>query len=171
MGTEGDSFFVVFKTAQAALAAAAQAQRELAIHPWPRGERVRVRMGIHTGTPGVHDGGYVGMDVHRAARIAGAAHGGQIVVSSTTAELLAGRLADGMTLRKLGSHRLKDIAGPEHMYQLQGERLQVEFPPLKTLGAASSMPRPATALVGRDGELVEIAAALGYRCSSNALKV
>jgi class 3 adenylate cyclase len=84
LGTEGDSFFVVFPTAQGAVAAAVQAQGDLAAFEWPAGEQVRVRMGIHTGTPLVHDGGYVGMDVHRAARIAGSAHGGQVVVSSAT---------------------------------------------------------------------------------------
>jgi class 3 adenylate cyclase len=77
LGTEGDSFFVVFPTAPAAVAAAVQAQRSLAAFEWPVGESVRVRMGIHTGSPTQHDGGYVGMDVHRAARIASAAHGGQ----------------------------------------------------------------------------------------------
>ncbi len=88
LGTEGDSFYVVFPTAPAAVTAAAQAQRELAAFQWPGGERVRVRMGIHTGNPTVHDGAYVGMDVHRAARIAGAAHGGQVVVSQATAHLV-----------------------------------------------------------------------------------
>ena len=85
LGTEGDSFFVAFGTAPEAVAAAVQAQRELAGFDWPAGGRLRVRMGIHTGAPMVHDGGYVGMDVHRAARIAGAAHGGQVLVSEATA--------------------------------------------------------------------------------------
>jgi class 3 adenylate cyclase len=113
MGTEGDSFFVVFPTAEGAVSAAAQAQRELTQHPWSSGEPVRVRIGIHTGTPMLHDGGYVGMDVHRAARIAGAAHGGQVVVSSVTAELVAAILPDGVGLRDLGCHRLKDIVEDE----------------------------------------------------------
>src|SRR4051812_39487570 len=82
MGTEGDSFFVVFETAGAAVRAAVQAQCALAEHVWPAGESVRVRMGIHTGTPQVHEGDYWGMDVHRAARIAAAAHGGQVIVSA-----------------------------------------------------------------------------------------
>src|SRR4051812_925770 len=90
MGTEGDSFFVVFPTAPAAVAAVSQAQRELQTYPWPQGESVRVRMGLHTGNPTVHRGGYVGMDVHRAARIAGAAHGGQVVLSDSTAHLVVG---------------------------------------------------------------------------------
>jgi class 3 adenylate cyclase len=92
LGTEGDSFFVVFSTAEAAVLAASQAQQALSAYPWPEGQQVRVRMGIHTGAPAVHDGGYVGMDVHRAARIAAAAHGGQVVVSTATAELVHGCL-------------------------------------------------------------------------------
>ncbi len=157
MGTEGDSFFVVFPTAPGAVAAATQAQRELAGYPWPGGERVRVRIGIHTGSPTVHAGGYVGMDVHRAARIAGAAHGGQVVLSDATASLIRGRLPDGVDLRDLGSHRLKDIARPERLYQLDIGGLLEEFPPLRTLGTATSLPIPVTPLVGREGELAELA--------------
>jgi class 3 adenylate cyclase len=112
IGTEGDSFFVVFPTAEAAVAAAAQAQRGLAQFAWPAGERVRVRIGIHTGSPQIHDGGYVGMDVHRAARIAAATHGGQVVISQATANLLTGRLPAQATLRDLGRHQLKDIPRP-----------------------------------------------------------
>jgi predicted ATPase/class 3 adenylate cyclase len=160
LGTEGDSFFVVFSTAEGAVAAACQAQRELASYPWQGGERVWVRMGIHTGTPVVHDGGYVGMDVHRAARIAGAAHGGQVVVSSATAELVGGCLPEDVGLRDLGRHRLKDITRDEHLFELSIEGLASDFPPLKSLGAASSLPRPTTPLVGRDGELAELTALL-----------
>jgi predicted ATPase/class 3 adenylate cyclase len=161
LGTEGDSFFVVFPTAPEAVAAAAQAQLELDQFPWPNQEPMRVRMGIHTGFPQLHDGDYVGMDVHRAARIAGAAHGGQIVVSSPTAELARVHLPVGVSLRDLGDHRLKDLPGPEHLFQISIEGLPGDFPPLKTLGAASSLPRPATALVGRDRELAELRALLG----------
>ena len=167
LGTEGDSFFVVFTTAVDAVAAATAAQRKLATYPWPAGEQVRVRMGIHTGSPTVHDDGYVGMDVHRAARIAGAAHGGQVVISSTTAELVSHRLPEQVSFRDLGSQQLKDIPQPEHVFQLAIEGLQAEFPALKTLGAATSLPRPATALVGRDGELAELTALL----SSPALRL
>jgi len=156
LGTEGDSFFVVFPTAEGAVAAATQAQRELAAFDWSGGEPVRVRMGIHTGTPTVHDGGYVGMDVHRAARIAGAAHGGQVVISSATAELVGGRLPERVDLRDLGNHRLKDIARPERLLQLAIEGLPGDFPPIKTLGAATSLPTPLTPLVGRDSELAEL---------------
>lgn len=156
MGTEGDSFFVVFATAPAAVAAAVRGQRDLADHAWPGGERVRVRMGIHTGNPTVHDGGYVGMDVHRAARIAGAAHGGQVVISSSTAELVGGSLPGGVRLGDLGSHHLKDLPQPQHLFQVEVLGLQAEFPPLKTLGASSSLPMPPSDLVGRGAELEEL---------------
>ncbi len=161
IGTEGDSFFVVFATATAAATAAAQAQRGLEDYPWPRGEHVRVRMGVHTGSPTVQDDGYVGMDVHRAARVAGAAHGGQVIVSDATAHLVQGSLPDGVGLRDLGAHQLKDMPVPEHLFQLQVAGLEDQFPPLKSLGTASSLPTPPTALVGRDGELAELAAAVG----------
>jgi predicted ATPase len=160
IGTEGDSFFVVFPTAEGAVAAAAQAQLELDEYTWPAGERVRVRMGIHTGSPQVHDGGYVGMDVHRAARIAGSAHGGQVVLSAATANLSEGRLPQGVVFRDLGSYQLKDLPKVERLYQLQIDGLRTDFAPLKSLGAASSLPLPATPLVGRDGELAELAAVL-----------
>jgi class 3 adenylate cyclase len=156
MGTEGDSFFVVFATASDAVSAAVQVQRELAAQLWPAGERLRVRIGMHTGSPMVHAGGYVGMDVHRAARIAAAAHGGQVVISEATAHLLSHGLPDRVRLVDLGAHRLKDIAQPERLFQLTGPGLRSRFPPLKTLGAISSLPVPATALVGRRAELREL---------------
>lgn len=156
LGTEGDSFFVAFHTAPDAVAAAAQSQRQLETYPWPQGSPVRVRMGVHTGTPTLHDGGYVGMDVHRAARIAGGAHGGQVVVSAATAELAGGCLPDGVGLRDLGSHRLKDITQLERLFQLTIDGLAADFPPLKTLGASTSLSRPGTPLVGRSGELATL---------------
>src|SRR3954468_16664698 len=113
IGTEGDSFFVAFSTAEGAVAAAAQAQRALARFAWPGDEQVRVRVGIHTGSPKIHDGGYVGMDVHRAARIAAAAHGGQVVVSEITARLVTDCLPPDASLLDLGWHQLKDIPQPE----------------------------------------------------------
>jgi predicted ATPase/class 3 adenylate cyclase len=160
LGTEGDSFFVVFPTALGAAAAAVQAQRDLHGYAWPGGERVRVRMGIHTGSPTVHDGSYVGMDVHRAARISGAAHGGQVVVSQATTHLIEGGLPSGVTLRDLGRHQLKSLESTEHLYQLVIDGLPNDFPPLKSLGAASSLPRPTTSLVGRDREMAELDALL-----------
>lgn len=161
MGTEGDSFYVVFASAGDAVAAAVRAQRELAGFPWPGGEQVRVRVGMHTGSPQVHDVAYVGMDVHRAARIAGSAHGGQVVLSAATAGLVGGALPAGVSLLDLGWHLFKDIAGAERVFQLVIEGLPAEFAALKSLGAASSLPVPATGLVGRDGELAELVALLG----------
>ncbi len=160
LGTEGDSFFVAFSTAQDAVAAAVHAQRGLAAFDWPGGEQVRVRMGIHTGTPAIHDGGYVGMDVHRAARIAGAAHGGQLVLSEPTAGLVTTSLQDDVGLRDLGHHHLKDLAAAEHLFQVDIAGLQTDFAAVKSLGAASSLPTPTTTLVGRDGELAELKALL-----------
>jgi predicted ATPase/class 3 adenylate cyclase len=160
MGTEGDSFFVVFTTAPAAVAAAVQAQRALATSDWPGGELVRVRMGIHTGSPTVHDGGYVGMDVHRAARISAAAHGGQVLLSAATVELVADGLPGDVKVRDLGLHRLKDIPRAERLYQLDVDGLASDFPAPRTLGNASSLPAPATSLVGREGELGELTALL-----------
>ena len=156
MGTEGDSFFVVFSTAEDAVRAAVEAQRALAAREWPNGEQVRVRMGIHTGTPRIHDNGYVGIDVHRAARIAASAHGGQVVVSETTAKLLAGSLSAGVGLRDLGGHRLKDLSAPEHLYQLLISGARADFPPLKSVGTISSLPVTTTPLVGRRSEVAEL---------------
>ncbi len=158
LGTEGDSFFVVFESATDAVQAAVQAQRGLAAHAWPDGLPMRVRMGVHTGSPATHDGGYVGMDVHRAARIASAAHGGQIVVSEATAVLVDRGAVDGVRLVDLGSHKLKDLPAPEHLFQLTGDGLARDFPPLRSLGAATGLPVPPTPLVGREGELAELEA-------------
>src|SRR6478672_4420519 len=108
-GTEGDSFFVAFRDAPAAVAAAVEAQQGLAGASWPDGVVVRVRMGLLTGEGRVEGGDYVGFDVHRAARIAAAAHGGQVVISESTRALVERRLPDGVTVRDLGPHRLKDL--------------------------------------------------------------
>ncbi len=159
LGTEGDSFFVVFSTAADAANAALEAQQALAAHEWPNGEQVRVRIGMHTGEPVAHEDGYVGMDVHRAARIAAAAHGGQTVVSETTRQLIVGRLPADARLADLGWHRLKDLQEAEHLHQLGAGSIDA-FPVLKSLGRATGLPPEATPLVGRDGELRELTALL-----------
>jgi predicted ATPase len=141
--TQGDAFFVAFRTARGALSAARDAQDALAGGP------VRVRMGVHTGTPTVADEGYVGADVHKAARIAAAGHGGQVLVSAATAALVPEGLTD------LGSHRLKDLSAPERIYQL-GER---EFPRLKTLHQAG-LPVATSSFVGRERELREVVSSI-----------
>ncbi len=136
--TQGDSFFVSFPRATEAAGAAVDAQLALADHAWPQGVAVRVRMGLHTGEPWTADEGYVGMDVHRAARIAHVGYGGQVLLSETTAALLREGLPDGVTLLDLGLHRLKDMAFPEHIRQLIISGLPSEFPPLKSLESLDS---------------------------------
>ncbi len=143
-GNEGDAVFIAFADPAAAVDAAAEAQRSLAELP------VRVRMGIHTGRPTLRDGDYVGLDVHRVARIAATGHGGQVVVSQATRE----RVFD-LELHDLGEHRLKDLPEPEWLYQL-GDGV---FPPLRTL-SATNLPVPATPLIGRRRELDELVALL-----------
>lgn len=143
--TQGDAFFVAFSRAADAVATADEARRALAGGP------IRVRMGIHTGEPVVSDEGYVGMDVHRAARIAAAAHGGQIVLSETTQRLLE----PGVPVQDLGEHRLKDLVRAERLYQL-GEGV---FPPLRSLDA-TNLPVASSPLVGRESELDELVSAL-----------
>jgi predicted ATPase len=140
--TQGDAFFVAFGRATDALAAAGEGQEALSTGP------IRVRMGIHTGEPLATDEGYVGIDVHRAARIAAAGHGGQVLVSQSTRDLAAD---DG--LRDLGEHRLKDLLATERLYQL-GDG---DFPPLKTL-YQTNLPIPATPFLGRERELQEVQA-------------
>jgi predicted ATPase/class 3 adenylate cyclase len=160
MGTEGDSFFVVFRSAVDAVCCCIAAQRALAGYSWPGGVTVRVRMGMHSGEPVRHEDGYVGMDVHRAARIAATAHGGQVVVSDATRHLAESRLPADVSVLDLGWHRLKDIEAPEHIYQLIAAGLEERFPPLRSLGAKTSLPLPMTTLVGRDGELAQLRAAV-----------
>jgi predicted ATPase/class 3 adenylate cyclase len=160
MGTEGDSFYVVFESAGNAVGCCLDAQRALLGYDWPRGVPVRVRMGLHSGEPTRHEEAYIGLDVHRAARIAAAAHGGQVVLSEATRMLAGSRLPAGTTLLDLGFHRLKDIAEPEHLFQLAGPGLADRFPALKTLGTEASLPVPVTPLVGRDDDLDQLCAAI-----------
>ena len=127
----GDELFVVFTRASDAVAAALAAQRALTAHAWPEGGRVRVRMGIHTGEPSVGTDGYTGLDVHRAARIVAAGHGGQVLVSAATRNLLADE-SDGFTLKELGSYRLAGLPRSERIFQLVAADLDADFPPLRT---------------------------------------
>src|SRR6202022_1189614 len=116
-----------------ACAGAAAVQTGLQAHPWPDGGQVRVRIGLHTGEATLVGNEYLGLDVHRAARVASAGHGGQVLVSETTRALVDHALPPGMTLKDLGMHRLKDLARPERLFQLTVEGLPADFPPLKTL--------------------------------------
>jgi predicted ATPase/class 3 adenylate cyclase len=160
MSTEGDSFFVVFSSAGDAVRCALAAQQALAGHGWPGGAAVRVRMGLHAGQPTEHEDNYIGMDVHRAARIAAAAHGGQVVLSEAARLLAVPGFPPGVSVRDLGFHRLKDITAAERIWQLTGQGLPGEFPPLKSLGTQTSLPAPATPLVGRDEDLARLRAVL-----------
>jgi predicted ATPase len=156
LGTEGDSFFVVFESAADAMACCVAAQRALGGYAWPGGVAVRVRMGLHSGEPSRHEDGYIGIDVHRAARIAATAHGGQVVLSGVTWQLAHSGLPAELSVRDLGFHRLKDIDAAEHIYQLAGPGLAEHFPPLKSLGASTNLPAPITPLVGRESDLEQL---------------
>jgi predicted ATPase/class 3 adenylate cyclase len=159
VATEGDSFFVVFRSAPAAVKAAAAAQRALATEPWPpKAGQVRVRMGLHTGEGTRGGDNYTGLDVNRAARIGAAAHGGQVLLSDTTRALAAGSLPVDLRLRDLGEHRLKDLDQPERLVQLLIEGLPAEFPPPRTLETPSNLPAQMTAFIGRRREADEVAA-------------
>jgi predicted ATPase/class 3 adenylate cyclase len=164
VNTEGDSFFAVFQSALGAVGAAADIQRALAAHEWPPNNEVRVRIGIHTGEGWLGADNYVGMDVHRAARIAAAGHGGQVVLSATTEALVASSLGDGLSLSDLGSHRLKDLPSLDRLWQLHIDGLPQKFPALKSQDARpNNLPDPATPLIGRDAELAAVAELLHRR--------
>jgi predicted ATPase/class 3 adenylate cyclase len=155
---EGDALFVVFATAQDALAATAAGQRALAATTFPHGAVVRVRMGLHTGqgTPASEKAGadYVGIDVHRAARIAAVANGGQVLASAATCMLAGTNLPDGVALRDLGEHRLKDLAQPERIFQLVIDGCPSEFPALRTLDRTpNNLPTQITTFIGREKEI------------------
>lgn len=154
---QGDAFFISFPRARDALAAAVAAQRALAAHGWPQGVAVRVRMGLHTGEPLRAAGGYVGMDVHRAARICAAGYGGQILLSRATCELVQHDLPESASLRDLGQHRLKDLTYPEHIFQALVPDLAADFPPLKTLDVLpNNLPHQVTSFIGREREMAAV---------------
>jgi predicted ATPase/class 3 adenylate cyclase len=157
VSTEGDAFFAVFQSAVAAVTAAAAAQRSLAAEPWPSNVgAIRVRMGLHTGEGVLGGDDYVGLDVNRAARIAAAAHGGQILVSAATSTIVRGSLRGDLRLRELGEFRLKDLDAPERLVQLSGPGLADDFPPLRTLETPSNLPAEMTSFVGREREVGDV---------------
>ena len=158
--TTGDGLHAAFGTADDAVAAAVAGQRALADVEGPEGA-LRVRMGVHTGAATHRDGDYFGTAVNRAARLAAAAHGGQVLVSLATGELLGDSIADGASLLDLGEHRLRDLSRPERVFQLRAPGLGEDFPPLRTLDAyAGNLPLQLTSFVGRDDELDRVAKAL-----------
>jgi class 3 adenylate cyclase len=154
--TQGDAFFVVFRSVGDAVAAAANAQRALADRDWPTGGRPRVRMGLHTGEPLLADERYLGLAVHRAARICSVAHGGQVLLSETTSAVLVDEEISAWELRDLGQHKLKDFERPQRIRQLVVEGLDSDFPPLRTLEA---QPVKATPFAGQESELAAAARA------------
>jgi predicted ATPase/class 3 adenylate cyclase len=154
--TQGDAFFYAFPRAHDAVAGAVAAQRALAAHAWPEGLALRVRIGIHTGEPTTTGEGYVGIDVHRAARVMSAGHGGQVLLTQSTKDLLPGEPSDAVSVRDLGEHRLKDLTQPQRLYQLVIPGLENDFPALKTLEARpTNLPIQPTPLIGREQEVTE----------------
>jgi predicted ATPase/DNA-binding SARP family transcriptional activator/class 3 adenylate cyclase len=159
--TPGDAFFAVFSSPRGCVAAVLEMQQALAAHAWPGGEQVRVRMGITTGEASQTDAGLVGLDVHRAARVAAAGYGGQVLLSEAAAALVRDSLPPGVSLADLGVHRLKDLGRPERIFQLQAAGLQDGFPPLRSLGnpaLPNNLPAQLSAFVGRARELSEVCA-------------
>jgi predicted ATPase/class 3 adenylate cyclase len=159
--TEGDAFFVAFARASDAIAAAVCAQRALASHCWPEGVDVRVRMGVHTGEASVWLDDYVGLDVHRAARICSAGHGGQVLISSSTRELVADELPPDVALRDLGEHWLKDLDRPEHLFQVVTGDLPTDFARLASMWSgprgANGLPPSPNRTIGREDDVRAIA--------------
>jgi predicted ATPase/class 3 adenylate cyclase len=150
---QGDAFFVVFASAIDAVGAAAHVQQALGAQAWPDDSEIRVRIGLHTGEPDVVDGRYVGLDVHRGARVMAAGHGGQVLLSESTQALLDERVR----LRDLGEHRLKDFSEPQRLYQLELDGVPSEFPPLNTLeNRPTNLPALTSTFIGREHELAEV---------------
>jgi predicted ATPase/class 3 adenylate cyclase len=157
--TTGDGFHAAFATVSDAVEAAVEGQLGLAAESWSRGVTLRVRMGLHTGTAEIRDGDYFGPALNRAARLAGAGHGGQVLVSGATGGLMQG---SGVELVDLGSHQLRDLGEPERVFQVRHPALESEFAPLRTLDAfATNLPLQVTTFVGRDDDLIEVTEALG----------
>src|SRR6266566_418266 len=160
--TQGDAFFVVFARATNAVSAAVAAQRALASHAFPEGVAVRMRMGLHTGEPQRTADGYAGLDVHRAARMMSAGHGGQVLLSQTISPLVEQDLPEGVHLRDLGEHRLKDPGRPMRLFQLVVSDLPADFPPLNTLESSpNNLPVQPTPFLGREHEVAAAVAAQG----------
>jgi predicted ATPase/class 3 adenylate cyclase len=159
VSTQGDAFFAVFSAPRACVAAVVEIQKALDAHQWPGGEQVRVRMGVHTGEAATTATGLVGLDVHRAARVAGVAYGGQVLLSETAAALVRDSLPAGVELRDLGAHRLKDLGHPVQIFQLEAPGLPARFPPLRSLGnpaLQNNLPVQLATFIGRNRELAEV---------------
>ncbi|MGO8947863.1 MAG: ATP-binding protein [Ktedonobacterales bacterium] len=155
--TQGDAFFVAFARATDALSAAVAVERALFAQVWPDGITLRVRIGLHTGEPERSAEGYVGLDVHRAARIMSAGHGGQVLLSQTTHALVEHAMPEDVHLDDLGGHRLKDLGPPTRLFQLVIAGLPADFPPLKTLDRSpNNLPIQPTPFIGREKDVVAV---------------
>jgi predicted ATPase/class 3 adenylate cyclase len=153
----GDGTHAVFRSALDAVRAAADAQRAMRAHPWPQGVEVRVRIGLHTGAPLATQTRYVGIDVHRVARICQAAWGGQVLLTEEARDALAGSLAGEFTLKDLGPHRLRGLQRAEQVFQLLHDALPAEFPPVRSLDSLpNNLPRQLSAFVGREREMARV---------------
>jgi predicted ATPase/class 3 adenylate cyclase len=154
---EGDSCFAVFSRATSAVAATASLQRALVLEPWPAEVRLHVRVALHTGEAELREGDYYGPAVNHCARLRAVAHGGQTLLSQTTAALVRDDLPEGVSLRELGAHRLKDLQRPEPIFQLLHPNLPAEFPPLRSLEAfAHNLPLQLTRFIGREREMAAV---------------
>ncbi|HYB14295.1 MAG TPA: adenylate/guanylate cyclase domain-containing protein [Streptosporangiaceae bacterium] len=159
--TQGDAFFAVFSSPRGCVAAVLEMQQAIQAHAWPGGERVRARMGIHCGEAARAAAGLVGLEVHRAARVAAAGYGGQVLVSEAAAVLVRDGLPPGVALADLGVHRLKDLGRPERIFQLQAAGLPAGFPPLRSLGnpaLPNNLPAQLSSFIGRAREVAEVRA-------------
>ncbi|MEJ2013596.1 MAG: tetratricopeptide repeat protein, partial [Anaerolineales bacterium] len=156
--SQGDAFFYVFPRAMDAVRAAVDAQEAILEHEWPEGSNLRIRMALHTGESlELGPEGYVGMDVHRAARIAHAGHGGQILLSPSTSAIIEPDLPEGFQLQDLGEHRLKDLRHPLHLFQVRSQTLPSHFPPLRSLDSLpNNLPHQLTTFVGRQAEVGQV---------------
>jgi predicted ATPase/class 3 adenylate cyclase len=163
--TVGDAFCVAFATAREAVGAAVEVQRALVCERWPEPVQLRVRIAVHSGECTERGGDYFGPTVNRLARLEAVAHGGQVALSAAATELIGGVLPEGVVLRDLGQHRLKDLTAPEHVFQLDIDGLSVDFPPLRSLtnpALRHNLPRYASSFVGRTAELIELQALVGH---------
>jgi predicted ATPase/class 3 adenylate cyclase/Tfp pilus assembly protein PilF len=159
--TQGDAFFAVFSSPRACVAAVLEMQQAIEAHAWPDGEQVRVRMGVHCGEAEQTVVGVVGLEVHRAARVAAVAYGGQVLVSESATVLVRDWLPPGAVLTDLGSHRLKDLGRSERIFQLHAAGLSAEFPPLRSLGnpvLQNNLPAQLSTFIGRGQEVSEVRA-------------
>ena len=160
---EGDSFFAVFHSAVSAVEAAGDCQLRLKGEVWPTGSALRVRMGLHTGEVRVRGGDHLDYTpINRCARVRAAGHGGQVLLTKATGDLVAGGLGGGFGLKRLGEFRLRDLAEPELIFQLIHADLPVDFPPIHTVAERiGNLPLQVSSFIGRGRELEQTAAALG----------